>query len=65
MMRTIGRGVMAIFAAGLLLALLTAFNMDIFGVGAWLINIVWTTIQGVSDIFTGNATFQKVVQTPA
>lgn len=55
---------MGIVATGLILALLKAFNFDLFGLCDWAIAWVINILTTVSDFFSGNPTFQKVVEAP-
>lgn len=64
MFRAIGKIFMWVMVAGLLLALLRAFNFDLFGLGDWLIGWITGIITTVSDFFSGNPTFQKIVEAP-
>lgn len=58
------KGLLFVVAAGLLLALLRAFNWDPFGVVSWAGNLGWSVIDWVSDLFSSNETFQKVTEAP-
>jgi hypothetical protein len=62
--RFIGKILMGIVITGLILALLRAFNFDLFGLSDWLIAWIINILTTVSDFFSGNATFQKVVEAP-
>lgn len=55
---------MGVVIAGLFLALLRAFNFDLFGLFDWAIAWVINVLTAVSDFFSGNPTFQKVVEAP-
>lgn len=64
MFRTVGKVLMYIVLAGLIVALLRAFNMDLFGLFDWLWGLVSGAVTSISDFFTRNPTFQKMVGTP-
>jgi hypothetical protein len=62
--RFLGRVLLGIVVTGLFLALLRAFNFDLFAVFDWAIAWVLNLLTTISDFFSGNATFQKVVEAP-
>lgn len=55
---------MGIVVTGLIFALLRAFNFDLFGLFDWVIGWAIGIITSVSDFFSGNPTFQKIVESP-
>lgn len=65
MFRMIGKIVGWIVMAGLIWALLRAFNWDLFGLFNWIWTWGTSLITSVADFLSGNATFQKIVETPA
>lgn len=62
-MRFLGKMVMWVLVAGLLLALLRAFNWDPFGVIGWAWSWASGLVTTVSDAFASNPAFQKAVET--
>lgn len=65
---SIGRMIMNVFwgilLIGLAMALLRAFDWDIFGIIEWIWSGASKLVTAVADFFTGNATFQKVTKAP-
>lgn len=64
MFRFIGKCLLGIVVTGLLLALMRAFNFDLFGLCDWAINWIISILTAISDFFSGNPTFQKIVESP-
>lgn len=64
MFRFIGKILLGLVVSGLLLALMRAFNFDLFGLCDWLIKWIFSTLTTISDFFSGNPTFQKIVESP-
>lgn len=64
MFRFLGKVLMGILITGLIYAILRAFNFDLFGVFDWFIGWAIDLITRVSDFFSSNPTFQKVVEAP-
>lgn len=65
---SVGRIIMNIFwgilLIGLSIALLRAFNWDVFGIVNWIWNIASKIVYAVADFFSGNETFQNVTKAP-
>lgn len=64
MFKFIGKVLMGIVVSGLIYAIFRAFNFDLFAVFDWAIAGAINVLNTVSDFFSGNATFQKVVEAP-
>jgi hypothetical protein len=62
--RFLGRCLLGIVVTGLLLALMRAFNFDLFGLCDWAIKWIINVLTSISDFFSGNPTFQKIVESP-
>lgn len=56
--------VLGLFAAGLVLAIMRAFNWDPFGVVEWLGSFVVHIVNHIANFFSGNDTFRTTVEGP-
>ena len=56
--------VLGLFAAGLVLAIMRAFNWDPFGVVEWLGSFVVHIVNHIANFFSGNDTFRTTVERP-
>lgn len=56
--------VLGLFAAGLVLAIMRAFNWDPFGVVEWLGSFVVHIVDHIANFFSGNDTFKTTVEGP-
>jgi hypothetical protein len=65
MVRTIGKVVSWVVMAGLLMALLRAFDWDPFAMLDWVWNFLLGLITRISDAISANQTFQEVTSAPS
>ena len=56
--------VLGLFVAGLVLAIMRAFNWDPFGVVEWLGSFVVHIVNHIANFFSGNDTFKTTVDGP-
>jgi len=56
--------VLGLFVAGLVLAIMRAFNWDPFGVVEWLGSFVVHIVNHIANFFSGNDTFKTTVEGP-
>lgn len=63
-MRFITNGLLLLVVFGLVLALLRAFDWDVFAVLTWAYDIVFFVVDSIADFFSNNQTFNEVVKSP-
>ena len=56
--------VLGLFVAGLVLAIMRAFNWDPFGVVEWLGSFVVHIVNHIANFFSGNDTFKATIESP-
>lgn len=61
MFRLISWAVSSLLIAGLILALLTAFNWNLVALGEWIVGITTSTVRAIADWLLGWSWFQKLV----
>ena len=54
--------VLFVVVAGVLVALLKAFNWDPFSLLSWIVNGFWSLINAISNFFVSNDTFQSMTK---